>query len=242
MSCLICGTVPTIKSHLIPKVFAREVQVGKAHALVRSSEDFDTTQSGIFERGILCKTCDNELGKFENYAAMRFRKIRQDTKASHYGLHVLSDTSGDNILRFAAGLLWKYSVASQESGRINLGPYSDILRDIAFSQKTIPKNVDAIVVRLKTHDEDDGVFAYRAPAPDRKENVNGYRILVGGMFIFVKLDQQVPHGGAFEHFSIAGKSALPYTVIHAQHFEEYQLAEKLVHNGRLSDFLDKQTK
>ena len=70
MSCLVCGEIATIKSHLIPKTMAWEVQVGKSHAYAHGPNDFDHTQSGIYERNILCANCDNELGKAENIAAI----------------------------------------------------------------------------------------------------------------------------------------------------------------------------
>jgi len=242
MSCLICGTTRTIKSHLIPKAFAREVQVGKAHVLVKKPEDYDCTQSGIFERDILCKDCDNDLGKFENIAAQTFRKIRKSAKGAAVGKYILADSAGDDILRFAAGILWKYSVSSERNGRINLGLYRDILRDIAFSQSPIPASIDALLFRLKTHDQDDGVFAYRTPKPDRQEGVNGYRLLVGGMFMFIKTDKQTPKSHAHTLGSIRGKVDLPYIVLPAQEFEEFSKASNLAQSEPLSAFLDKQEK
>lgn len=240
MSCLICGTTPTIKSHLIPKTFAREVQVGKAHALVRNPEDFDHTQSGIFEKAILCKDCDNSLGKLEKIAAQTFRKIRNSAIGAAVGSYTLPGSAGDDILRFAAGILWKYSVASKQNGRIDLGPYGEILRDIAFNQSPIPTSIDALLFRLKSHDQDDGFFAYRTPKPDRQEGMNGYRLLVGGMFIFIKLDKQIPKTHAYQLGAIRGKTDLPYIVLPAQKFEEFSRASDLVHGENLSAFLDKQ--
>lgn len=240
MSCLICGITPTIKSHLLPKTFAREVQVGKAHALVRSPEDFDHTQSGIFEKDILCKDCDNSLGKLENIAAQTFRKIRSSAIGAAIGSYALPGSAGDDILRFAAGILWKYSVASEQNGRIDLGPYGEILRNIAFNQSPIPASIDALLFRLKSHDKDDGVFAYRTPKPDRQEGMNGYRLLVGGMFIFIKIDKQIPKTHAYQLGSIRGKTDLPYIVLPAQKFEEFSKASNLVKSEHLSAFLDKQ--
>lgn len=240
MSCLICGTISTIKSHLIPKTFAKEVQVGKAHALAKGPEGYDYTQSGIFEKDILCKDCDNNLGKFENIAVQAFRKIRASAKGAAVGQYFLAGSDGDDILRFSAGILWKYSVCSKENGRIDLGPYRDILRDIAFNQSSIPASIDALLFRLKTHNEDDGVFAYRTPRSDRKEGVNGYRLLVGGILIYIKIDKQTPKTHAYTLGSLRGKSNLPYVVVPAQRFEEFSMASKLVQGEPLSSFLDKQ--
>jgi hypothetical protein len=194
----------------------------------------------VYERNILCATCDNKLGKWENIAAKTFRLIRTQSKNYPLGEHILKDVSGDDILRFIAGLLWKYSVASKENGAIDLGPYQDLMKDLAFSDQKIPLSIDAILCRLRRHKDDDDVFAYRAPKPDRQENVNGYRILIGGMFIFFKTDKQTPRGGAQERSAIRGKSDLPYALLSAQDFEEYKLSEKFARKGRLSDFLDKQ--
>ena len=240
MNCLICGTSPTIKSHLIPKAMAQEVQAGKAHAVANNPDSYVYTQSGVFEREILCGNCDNKLGNFENIAIKAFRNIRQDAKNANYGEYTLKGIAGDDILRFAAGILWKYSVASKNNGAINLGPYKKILEGIIFHDEPIPSSVDAVIFRLKTHDTDDGVFAYRPPSPDRQELVNGYRLLVGGMFIFIKIDKQSPQGGALQRGSIGGNPDLLYTVMPAQSFEEYQRADKLAHSGKLSSFLDKQ--
>ncbi|WP_158177989.1 hypothetical protein [Pseudomonas viridiflava] len=240
MNCLICGTSPTIKSHLMPKAMAQEVQTGKAHAVAKKPDDYVYTQSGIFEREILCANCDNKLGHFENIAVKAFREMRIDAKNINNGEYTLKGTAGDDILRFAAGILWKYSVASEKNGRINLGPYKKILEGIIFNGDPIPSSIDAMIIRLKTHKSDDGVFAYRLPSPDRQELVNGYRLLVGGMFVFIKIDKQSPQGGALKRCSIRGKSELRYAVMPAQNFEEYQIADKLAHSGQLSSFLDKQ--
>lgn len=222
---------------------AREVQVGKAHAVTREPDRFSYTQSGLYEQNILCAACDSKLGSMENVAAQAFRKIRKTAKTLSFGEYLLNGVTGDSILRFVCGVLWKYSVASQENGRIELGRYKDILRDVAFSSINVPPEVDALLLRLKRGQSDDEVFAYRAPKPDRKEGVNGYRILVGGMFIFAKLDRQTPRGGALARASIRSKPDLPYAVVRGQDFEEYRLSAKLANSdGRLSKFLDQQEK
>lgn len=240
MSCLVCGESVTIKSHLIPKAMAQEVQSGKAHAVARATDDFTHTQSGLYEKNILCAECDNKLGAWENTAVKTFRAIRDAAKLSSFGEYVLDGVKGDNILRFVTGVLWKYSVASPENGRIELGPYQNTLRDVAFSRINVPNTIDALLIRLKRHCDDGDVFAYRAPKPDRQEGVNGYRLLVGGVFVFARIDKRAPKHGALERASIRGKSNLPYVVMPAQDFEEFNLPAGLVHSGRLSEFLDKQ--
>jgi hypothetical protein len=125
----------------------------------------------------------------------------------------LHNVCGDDILRFCCGVLWKYSIASEEKGRIDLGPYQDVAQSVAFSEIDVPTTIDAVLIRLKRFHDDDDVFAYRAPKPDRQEGVNGYRMLVGGVFIFLKIDKQNPSTGALKRGSIRGREDLPYAVM-----------------------------
>jgi hypothetical protein len=53
----------------------------KAHG----SDDFTYTQSGIYEKNILCAECDNKLGVLENTAAKALRAIRKAAKLSSIG-------------------------------------------------------------------------------------------------------------------------------------------------------------
>jgi hypothetical protein len=239
--CLVCRAAPAIKrSHLIPRAMAREVQAGKAHAVAYTSDKFTYTQSGLQEPDILCAGCDNKLGALEDIAVRAFRKIRKEAKTASFGEYVLNGTTGDNILRFICGVLWKYSVATPAKGRIELGHYQDVVRDVAFSVMDVPETIDALLFRLKLGSDDDGVFTYRAPKQDEQEGVTGYRLLVGGMFIFVKTDEKTPKFGALERGSMRGKPDLPYTVLPAQNFEEYHIPANLVHSdGPLSKLIDK---
>lgn len=87
MACIKCGKKETIKAHLIPKVFCREIQVGKMHAAgVINSNKFTPTQSGVFDKQILCAKCDGELGELENYAAKTFRIIRKKYVSNDNGI------------------------------------------------------------------------------------------------------------------------------------------------------------
>lgn len=240
MTCLVCGKTPTVRSHLIPRAMAREVQVGTGHAVIKRPGEFIHTQSGLYETSILCADCDNALGRIENIAAKAFRRIRQEAKKLGEGKYWIAGVSGDDILRFLAGVMWKFSVASTRHEKIQLGPYQQIAQELAFSDGLLPDSCDAWLVRLKIKEDDDSVFAYRAPKPDRIHGVNGYRLILGGVFAFVKTDQRKPQWGGLEGHSIKAKADLPYSVEWAQRFPEYRVAASLTHRGKLSEYLDKQ--
>jgi hypothetical protein len=240
MPCLICGAAETIKAHLTPKTFAVEVQAGTAHAVVSDSDKYRDTQSGIWDRDILCRDCDNEIGKLEGDAKQSLAALRADAAGKPLGVHRLAGVAGDDIICFLAALLWKYGSTKPANGRIELGPYKQVLEDIAFRGAPIPSSVNAVGFRLLREQDDDGVFAYRTPKPDKKDGVNVMRLMVGGVVFFVKLDRRTPSGATFREGGMAGQTDLPYWLAPASMFEEFTTGRHLVNRGKLSHFLGRQ--
>nr|WP_294810170.1 hypothetical protein [uncultured Sphingomonas sp.] len=94
---------------------------------------------------------------------------------------------GDRMVRFAAGIAWKYAVTTQP-GRIEVGPYVDVLGDVALRDGPIPTSIDVAMLRIVELDGD--VYFYRTPMPDRKEGANVVRFTVGSFLFFLKIDKR----------------------------------------------------
>lgn len=242
MNCLICGTSPTIKSHLIPRVMAVEVQVGNAHAVVLpSSTGYRGSQSGLIDTAILCGPCDSSIGRFEESTARAFESLRIAGVGVRDGAVVSTEQAPDVTLRFYAALLWKYAVARRDLGQIDLGPYKSELQTVAFEGAPIPGFFDAALMRLRLAPDDAGVFAYRAPKPDRKVGLNMYRVLVGGVLAFVKVDRRPWGNTPLRDIALGSATNTRALVMSAQGFEEFKIPQNLAHNDRrLSAFLNKQ--
>jgi hypothetical protein len=242
MPCLNCDSPQTIRAHLIPRVFATEVQTGKAHAAsVGTSGRFVPSQSGLFDPDILCETCDGHIGQFEKYAATALARLRRLAATQTLGLCIVDHFDGDRFLRFCAALLWKYSVAKKGYGRIQLGPYQSIVRAIAFDDAAIPDTFDALIFRLKLNPSDEAVFAYRAPLLDRKGSINMVRFAVGGCVVFVRTDQRTLNNKFLEPCWIRGKHTITFIIAPAQEFEEFtKMRQAVTGNAGLSRFLDRQ--
>ena len=242
MPCVNCGHANTIRAHLLPQVFCKEVQVGKAHATsVLKNGSFHPSQSGTFDPGILCANCDNKLGALENYASTVLADIRQDAVGKPDGTYVAPPILSDDILRFCAGILWKCSITNNSFGRINLGAYQERLRQVAFREANVPASLDAVMIRLRLSSADDSVFAYRAPSPDRKFGVNLYRLVVGGVLFLIRLDQRSIEDCNLRLLWLRGVEQVKYLILPASHFEEFRIPQDLVAtNPKLSLFLEKQ--
>jgi hypothetical protein len=167
--------------------------------------------------------------------------IRQDAVGKADGVHITPPILSKNILRFCAGILWKYSITKTNFGRINLGQYQEKIRKIALEEADIPASLDAIMIRLRLSHADNSVFAYRAPKPDRKSGVNLYRFFVGGVLFFIRLDQRSLKDYHLSSLWLNGVEQTNYLILPAPYFEEFKNLQHLVAtNKKLSLFLEKQ--
>ncbi|TFD72148.1 hypothetical protein [Cryobacterium sp. Hb1] len=241
-TCNNCGAHGTIRSHLIPRAFCVEVQDGPTHAAgVTNAHTFEKTQSGLIDRTILCHKCDGVLGDYENYALKFFRKFREETPRKVGELVPVPDADIPKLLRFCAGILYKYSLTTPEHGRIRLGAYQHALREFLYNeQRGIPLGLGLFVLRPMRFDGDQGVWAYRAPKDDRQEGLNLYRMMMGGVILFVYLDKQIAQRKPeAPNFVSADSSLFSIATVSAFDFEEYTKPQELAfEEGKLSDYLD----
>lgn len=241
MSCLNCGNPVTIRAHLIPRVFCKEVMVGKSHAaMVLESGDFTISQSGVWDDSILCACCDNILGVHENYAHKVFSALRSRGSDMAWEPKVFDGVECNRLIRCICGILYKYSITCKYKGQISLGRYQKKCQDIAFSSVPISSDIDAFAFRPIRYAGDDGVFTYRAPQADRKYGLNMYRMMIGGMILFVKLDKRPIVDTITSTLLMRNSSDFIYRESPAQVFEEFHIPKSLVNSkGRLSTYLDK---
>ena len=237
MTCKNCGVNKTIKAHLIPRVFCTQVQTGKSHAAsIRKDGMFKISQSGIWDNNILCDKCDGELGTFENYVHKLSQTIRNYGSEFPGKTKIVDNADNVQVLKFCAGILYKYSLTTEENGRINLGRYQNILRNFLFNNTSVPEELDVLIFRLIRYPYDNDVFAYRAPMLDRKFGVNMYRMMMGGLVFFIKLDKKE----IAEEMLIKTANGVPYVIALASHFEEFKIAKNIIkEHEKLSNFLDK---
>ncbi|EOG9063300.1 MULTISPECIES: hypothetical protein [Vibrio] len=242
MPCLRCNEIKTIQAHLIPQVFCKEVQVGKGHATgVKEDGSFYFSQSGTFDKGILCADCDGLLGQLEEYAAKILKSIREHSKGLSFGPKIVEGVDKEKIVRFCAGVLWKYSITQEQYGKINLYGFQDDVKRIAYSEMDIPEWFDVAIFRLRIHAQDDGVFAYRAPLIDRKNRVRLYRFMVGGCLFFVKVHRKKMRDDVLTELWLGREDSFRFCIAPAQQFEEFKISKDLAFNSeKLSSFLDRQ--
>lgn len=236
MACLQCGKPKSIKAHLIPKAFVMEVKVdrGEQHLLIHQGKNKSrVTVTGLYDDKLLCGTCDGILGDHENYAYRLLKKIRQH-KAPLGSIVSISQINGDKLVRFAAGIAWKYANTRPELGRIDIGPYSSHLAEVAFGKKEIPTAFDIVMFRLFESAGD--TYFYRTPIPDHQDGVNIVRFTVGSVVFFLKIDKRNSGKLLPTECWLRGKTEGAFVLVPAETFEEGRIHRDLATNPSSLNF------
>ncbi len=239
MPCLHCGEPKTIEAHLIPKAFVMEVKVdrGEQHLLLHKRTPHPkVSHTGVYDSNILCGDCDNILGRYESYARDLFRKIRTQSFSAGKVIS-MEGVDGDMLVRFASGIAWKYAVTIPSRGRIDIGPYKDILRMVALSGGQIPNAIDVTIARIIELDGD--VYYYRTPIPDRKEGVNVVRFCLGGHLILLKIDKRPPGNWLPEDCWLRGRKKGAFVTLPAEYVEEAIVHSELANRPPVRQFFAK---
>lgn len=208
--CLVCRERPAIRAHLLPESFVKEVFHGpkddEKHMIVHpdTGRKFQSN-TGRFEKDILCADCDNVLGAYEDFAfrlLKRLRAVEVGTKEGTrsdvaVGTYRFRVDVVDEFIRFACGILWKYASTPPDApDHIDIGESRAMFEDICWRGAPIPGWVDVFIERdlfaFAAFPDPEQVYYYCSPSLGRR----GYRTAhdlawfsVGGFIIYVKLNQ-----------------------------------------------------
>jgi hypothetical protein len=156
MICQLCQKEKRlVKAHIIPKwAYAYLYPSGKVKGdplmFISTSEQHKRSYIGLYDSEILCKSCDNFLGKFDEYG----RKIFLNTPLIELSnlnnmAYILRGVDTIKIRFFILSVLWRASISKREEiSSIDLGPYERKLRDLLY--KVYENNIVAAKSDLDT--------------------------------------------------------------------------------------------
>lgn len=212
-ACLVCGARPTIRAHLIPESFIRQIQMkpksGEQHLIIHPSLDYkQPSKTGRYEPRILCGPCDGKLGRYEEAALRlmgRLRSRRIGVKTGTESVirekdYAFRAPDPDAFMRFACGILWKYaSVSPRLPGYIDVGDYRNVFEDICFRGAPIPKAVDVGIERdlfsFAAFTDPNDVYYYQTPSLGARGTKRVAQLGwfgVWGFIVYVRFDEDGP--------------------------------------------------
>lgn len=210
-TCLVCQREPAIRAHLLPECFVREIyhepKADEKHVIHHPiTGDEYRSNTGRFDKGILCSTCDNILGRYEESAFLlikRLRAMKVGTKQGtdcvvHEGTYPFRVLVVNEFIRFTCGVLWKYaSIPAVDAGHNDIGDSKALFEDIYFRGTDIPEGVDVFIERdllsFAAFKDPSEVYYYCTPSVGLRGNRTVHRMAwfsVGGFTIYVKLNDR----------------------------------------------------
>ena len=190
MTCKLCEEdKPLIKSHIFPEWLYASLYDDKQRFFVLSTnknKKRGTRPKGIYEK-LLCRECEQRLGKWEGYARNVFCGNDPRVKVQDFQDRlVISGLQYDPFKLFQMSLIWRASITNRpELHRINLGPHAERLRKMLIEEfpgesyqygaiiMSLPRSQDQIMRELIYPPE---------RLPNKIDGHTAYRAILGGLF------------------------------------------------------------
>jgi hypothetical protein len=152
------------------------------------------TQSGIWEKGILCGDCDGRLGVLDNYAYSILPSspdllsfVQHDPWIRTYNL---GNIDVDRFKKFLIAVSWRAHHAKHLLFRgVNLGPYEARFRNALLNQapQGVPDAVSVVVVLMEVGKLKDLMLP---PFRNRFEGVNVLQFYLNPWKLLIKMSER----------------------------------------------------
>jgi len=187
-----------VKAHIIPEAFFRQLREGTLAPLVvtdRSGEFPKRAPIGVYDQEILCGGCETHFLASDTYG---IDVLLNDFDQAFHSVEGGRGYAGDSIdkkllLRFFVAVLWRASVSRQPFYRkVALGPYeAEALNVLRNPTAEVPLVFDAVMSRWEEPScVNLPTITILDPHLERWDNVNAYRVYLGRVIAYIKVDRQ----------------------------------------------------
>jgi hypothetical protein len=186
-----CSSTNLIESHIIAKGFARLArEQGRNITINEQRVGPVNPQLGYFDRNILCASCDNKLGLYDDYLVDLCRTFAKRHTRLNSHLFEMPNVASSIVAKFFLSVLWRASISVRaEHSAVSLGTFEVRARDIVFGARPLSTlaQFKLIVLRLES-DHLDVVRFYTMPQRMKFNGLNGYRMSLNGFRFIAFLD------------------------------------------------------
>jgi hypothetical protein len=221
MICRLCDyDKQLIDAHIIPRPFFTEVDSGHQRAKVMSNREAEHPKRlpiGFYDPAILCAECDNRIGRWDEYGIETLIQKRHEWRAVPSSddpvAFVQESFDYARLKLFFLSVLWRAHESSlQFFSKVHLGPYRDRLFHLISTDD--PGTEDEFSVLLSEFTVENKLPKTGAPLldphPERWEGIHAYRLSLGIVTAYVKVDRR-PFAGSFAHLVL--KPNQPLTLV-----------------------------
>lgn len=188
-NCLICGSEPTVKSHIVPRALFHDMRPEKGQLIgnLRDGPGYQHLQSGFWDKTILCAVHEGQLHQADEYGIRFCRNFNAGKKAGQWRVDVPNPDPA-LLVDFASACVWRMA-ASRSEGRPKslLGPYNQRLVDSLFHGIAYRP---MLLVACNAYHLKKGEILNFGALPFRyvELNIHFWRFIVGGLIFDLKLD------------------------------------------------------
>jgi hypothetical protein len=177
----------------------------KKHNLELSFASVKPTQLGIFDKHILCASCDGFLGKFDDYLYDVIRGFDLCEYVKSDGVFNILDVDCDIFCKGILAILWRASMSRHPAyAGLSLGKYEQIVREILFGRRSL-RDLTHLEVCVQCYwsarlGQKVKLF-YTLPVKSQFGGRDGFGFGLNGFRIAAKLDEK-EFDAAFQPFVI----------------------------------------
>lgn len=190
-----CKSTRLISAHIIPRAFARmHKNSRRRHNLELNLSRVKPAQLGIFDKNILCGSCDGLLGKFDEYLCDVIRQFDLSKCTGVDGIFVDNSVDCDAFCKGVLAILCRASISKHRAySSFSLGKYEWNVRDVLFGARSLAEltYLEVFVQYYQsTHMGGKVKFFYILPTQTRFNGRNGFALSLNGFRIVVKFDER----------------------------------------------------
>lgn len=201
--CNLCGEVKELcNAHIIPKAFYYAIRRNNETPSLFYIDQLTYPKKipvGIYDSTILCSQCDNDIGKYDDYAAKLLLNNNSDVIDYNGGKFIKIETFDYVKLKlFFLSVIWRASISKNDFfSSIDLGEYDPIIKSvIAKKQLSCDEYFSCILAKYN----DDLSNCITNPCKMRsKDGVNYYRMRIAEYVLLIKIDKRPFHSGLNEY-------------------------------------------
>lgn len=237
MKCKFCGhETSLIKAHVIPAGFFRQIDRKGKKALEmltnRAGEYTKRTPIGVYDKTMVCKTCENIWQEWDGYAQQLLADTPLNGRARYHNgekiCYVVDKFDYRKLKLFFISVIWRASVSNHQFfSRISLGEFEDIAKQHITNNNPGDSEDFSIVVSKFNHPLAKGIFD---PYMYQNSDVQYIRFYLASYVADIKVDHK-PTPNKLSKLTIADNRPLHIICRDFKESKELILTMKLISNS-----------
>jgi hypothetical protein len=237
MLCQLCGKQKKlVEAHIIPRSWYENLRNSGGGPMLQLHKNPDVypkaSQTGEYDREILCGECDNIFSPWENYTrTLLFKDLDQkiiQTGPTGQRWYVIPEYNYMDMKLCLLSILWRMSISKRPSfAEVRLGPFESQIKDIILHRD--PGGSTVFTTFVYRYEDYVGSSTMMGTHRERIHGINVYNLGLPGFVAVIKVDRQ-PVPIPLSQLVLSPNSALVIGLRHMDKGNEWGFVTKIFEN------------